>query len=127
MKIIVCIVLVLAGVPSAVAAEWCSLKGKIVIQFQKPPVKPDITLANGFRIPDEELIVDKNGGLANATLFYSLYLYTVAFRNLRMGYAAALAWVLFLIILAITAVQLVTARLWVYYEGSSPGTVAGPR
>ncbi|HEY3109558.1 MAG TPA: sugar ABC transporter permease [Chloroflexota bacterium] len=68
-----------------------------------------------------------NGGPANATLFYSLYLYTVAFRNLRMGYAAALAWVLFLIILAITAVQLVTARLWVYYEGSSPGTVAGPR
>jgi multiple sugar transport system permease protein len=68
-----------------------------------------------------------NGGPANATLFYSLYLYTVAFRNLRMGYAAALAWVLFLIILAITALQLVTARLWVYYEGSSPGTVAGPR
>jgi len=44
-----------------------------------------------------------------------------------MGYAAALAWVLFLIILAITIVQLVMARLWVYYEGSAPGTVAGPR
>jgi len=44
-----------------------------------------------------------------------------------MGYAAALAWVLFLIILAVTAVQLLTARLWVYYEGNSPGTVAGPR
>ena len=68
-----------------------------------------------------------NGGPANATLFYSLYLYTVAFRNLRMGYAAALAWILFLIILVVTVIQLVTARLWVYYEGSSPGTVAGPR
>ncbi len=67
------------------------------------------------------------GGPANATLFYSLYLYQVAFRNLRMGYAAALAWVLFLIILAITIIQLVTARLWVYYEGSTPGSVAGPR
>ncbi len=67
------------------------------------------------------------GGPANATLFYSLYLYRVAFQNLRMGYAAALAWVLFLIILVITIIQLVTARLWVYYEGSSPGTVAGPR
>jgi multiple sugar transport system permease protein len=68
-----------------------------------------------------------NGGPANATLFYSLYLYRVAFRNLSMGYAAALAWILFLIILAITIVQLVTARLWVYYEGATPGTVAGPR
>jgi multiple sugar transport system permease protein len=68
-----------------------------------------------------------NGGPANATLFYSLYLYQVAFRNLRMGYAAALAWILFLIILAITVIQLVTARLWVYYEGATPGTAAGPR
>jgi multiple sugar transport system permease protein len=68
-----------------------------------------------------------NGGPANATLVYALYLYQVAFRNLRMGYAASLAWILFLIVLAITAVQLVTARLWVYYEGNSPGGVAGPR
>jgi multiple sugar transport system permease protein len=68
-----------------------------------------------------------NGGPANTTLFYSLYLYTVAFRNLRMGYAAALAWILFLIILVVTVIQLLTARLWVYYEGNSPGTVAGPR
>lgn len=68
-----------------------------------------------------------NGGPANATLFYSLYLYRVAFQNLRMGYAAALAWILFLIILGVTVVQLVTARLWVYYEGATPGTAAGPR
>jgi len=68
-----------------------------------------------------------NGGPANATLVYSLYLYQVAFRNLRMGYAASLAWILFLIILAITVVQLVTARLWVYYEGNTPGGVTGPR
>jgi multiple sugar transport system permease protein len=67
-----------------------------------------------------------NGGPANATLVYSLYLYQVAFKNLRMGYAASLAWILFLIILAITVVQLVTARLWVYYEANTPG-VAGPR
>jgi multiple sugar transport system permease protein len=63
-----------------------------------------------------------NGGPANATLFYSLYLYQVAFTNLRMGYAAALAWVLFLIILGITIIQLVAARHWVYYEGSGPSS-----
>jgi multiple sugar transport system permease protein len=67
-----------------------------------------------------------NGGPGNATLVYSLYLYRVAFQNLRMGYAAALAWILFLIILVITIIQVSTARLWVYYEGST-GNVAGPR
>jgi multiple sugar transport system permease protein len=35
-----------------------------------------------------------------------------------MGYAAALAWVLFLIIMAMTAIQFVLARRWVYYEGA---------
>ncbi len=68
-----------------------------------------------------------NGGPANSTLFYALYLYQVAFQNLRMGYAASLAWILFLIILAVTIVQLVTARLWVYYEGATPGSPTGPR
>ncbi len=67
-----------------------------------------------------------NGGPADSTLVYTLYLYQVAFDNLRMGYASALAWVLFVIILAITIVQLLMARLWVYYEGST-GTMAGPR
>ena len=67
------------------------------------------------------------GGPGDATLFYTLYLFRVAFRDLRMGYAAGLAWVLFLIILFITAVQLLVSRYWVYYEGATPGAAAGPR
>jgi multiple sugar transport system permease protein len=57
------------------------------------------------------------GGPANATLFYVLYLYRSAWESLRMGYASALAWVLFLIILAFTLVQWRLANRWVYYEG----------
>lgn len=68
-----------------------------------------------------------NGGPADTTLFYTLYLYDVAFNDLRMGYASALAWVLFLIIMSITVIQLLMARLWVYYEGSTAGGAAGPR
>lgn len=56
------------------------------------------------------------GGPANSTLFYVLYLYNNAFKFFKMGYASALAWVLFVIILAFTLVQLRMARLWVYYE-----------
>lgn len=57
-----------------------------------------------------------DGGPANHTLFYVLYLYRQAFENLQMGYASALGWILFLIIFAFSAVQLILSRRWVYYE-----------
>lgn len=56
------------------------------------------------------------GGPLNATLFYALYLYMSAFNFLKMGYAAALAWILFLVIMVVTVWQLRLARHWVYYE-----------
>jgi multiple sugar transport system permease protein len=60
-----------------------------------------------------------NGGPANASLFYVLYLYQTAFRFLHMGYASALAWILFTIILAFTLLQFRIADRWVYYEGAT--------
>ncbi len=60
------------------------------------------------------------GGPSNATLFYTLHLYRVAFERMHMGEASALAWVLFVIILFFTLIQLAMARLWVYYEGELP-------
>jgi multiple sugar transport system permease protein len=68
-----------------------------------------------------QMYVMTNGGPANATLVYLLYLYRTAFEDFDMGYASALAWVLFLILLAITLGQLVLARRWVYYEGGLKG------
>lgn len=59
-----------------------------------------------------------NGGPANATLVYVLYLYQQGFQFLHMGYASALAWVLFLIIFAFTVV-IFRSSGWVYYEGAS--------
>jgi len=57
-----------------------------------------------------------NGGPSNATLFYMLYLYNQAFRNFRMGYASALAMVLFVIMITLTILQFRMSRLWVYTE-----------
>lgn len=57
------------------------------------------------------------GGPANATMFYVLYLYKNAFNYMEMGYASALAWLLFMIILICTAVMWSTSARWVYYEG----------
>ncbi|GIG90715.1 carbohydrate ABC transporter permease [Plantactinospora endophytica] len=52
-----------------------------------------------------------------AALFYVIYLFQQAFQFLHMGYASALAWLLFLIIIVITAVQVRVSRRFVYYEG----------
>ena len=56
------------------------------------------------------------GGPANSTLFYNLYLYQQGFRDFHMGYAAAMAWMLLLIIAAFTGLNFLTARFWVFYE-----------
>jgi multiple sugar transport system permease protein len=57
------------------------------------------------------------GGPSNATLFYLLYLYRNAFNWFEMGYASALAWLLFVIILILTVMMWTTSARWVYYEG----------
>ena len=57
-----------------------------------------------------------NGGPQNATLFYVLYLYRNGFLYLDMGYAAALAWVLFFIIMMLTAFVFKGVGGRVYYE-----------
>jgi multiple sugar transport system permease protein len=62
--------------------------------------------------------VATNGGPLDSTLFFVLYLYRQAFERFSMGYAAALAWVLLLIILALTLLVVRSADRWVYYEGA---------
>jgi multiple sugar transport system permease protein len=61
--------------------------------------------------------VATNGGPLDSTLFYVLYLYRKAFEHLQMGYASAMAWVLFLIVLACTLVIFLTSGKWVFYRG----------
>lgn len=56
------------------------------------------------------------GGPAYATLFYVLYLYQKAFKYLQMGYACALAWILFGVILLLTLIVFKSSAGWVYYE-----------
>lgn len=66
-------------------------------------------------------LVMTDGGPLRATYFYALYVYENAFRNFDLGYAAANAWVMFVIIATITYALFRTSRLWVYYEGDLGG------
>ena len=61
--------------------------------------------------------VATNGGPLDSTLFYVVYLYRKAFEHLAMGYASALAWILFLIVLACTLIIFRTSGRWVFYRG----------
>jgi multiple sugar transport system permease protein len=56
------------------------------------------------------------GGPNFATYFYVLHLYEEAFVKFRMGYASAMAWILFVAVLVVTLVQFRMAGRWVYYE-----------
>jgi multiple sugar transport system permease protein len=58
-----------------------------------------------------------SGGPEDSTQFYALYLFSRAWRYLDMGYACAMAWVLFLIIMAVTAFLFQTQSSWVQYGG----------
>ncbi len=58
-------------------------------------------------------------GPDNSTLFYVLYLVDQSFRYFRMGYGAAMAWLLFVIILFVTMIKFVVAERFVYYGGDN--------
>ena len=57
-----------------------------------------------------------DGGPSNASLFYSLLVYRTAFKQSKMGYSAAMSWVLFVIIAALTGLVFKTSNKWVIYE-----------
>ncbi|MCX7018266.1 MAG: extracellular solute-binding protein [Candidatus Sumerlaeota bacterium] len=56
-----------------------------------------------------------SGGPADSTLFYALYVFRQGFEYFKMGYASALAWVLFVVVLILTGIQLAGAKRWVHY------------
>lgn len=56
------------------------------------------------------------GGPVSSTYVYAYFLYEKAFRHFQMGYAAALAWILLVIVAILTAINFLASRYWVFYE-----------
>ncbi|XRJ09282.1 carbohydrate ABC transporter permease [Bacillus subtilis] len=74
-------------------------------------------LIGAFQIFTQAYVVSSgNGGPNYKSLFYVFYLYQDAFKFFKMGYASALAWILFLIILVFTLIQFKVFGKKVYYE-----------
>ncbi|MBX7212894.1 MAG: sugar ABC transporter permease [Thermoflexales bacterium] len=74
-----------------------------------------IALINSFQtwVPAD---IMTEGGPENSTLFVVLNIYRQGFKFFNMGYASALAWELFAIVMGLTLVQFISSRKWVYYE-----------
>ena len=114
----------LQGVPQQLL-EAASIDGagrlrrfwSIVVPMVSPVIFFNLVIGiiNSFQVFASALIIT-NGGPENSTLFAVLHIYRNAFSYFKMGYAATLAWGLFLIIVGFTIVQFVMARRWVHYE-----------
>jgi multiple sugar transport system permease protein len=58
-----------------------------------------------------------DGRPAQSLMFYAMLLYRNAFVYFKMGYACAMAWILFIIVMAMTLIMFKTSNRWVYYAG----------
>lgn len=74
-------------------------------------------LIGGFQAFAQAMIMTSaSGAPEQSTLFYVLQLYNVGFMDMRMGYASAMAWVLFVIILLLTFTATKLSKRWVHYD-----------
>jgi multiple sugar transport system permease protein len=72
-------------------------------------------LISGFMVFTQAFVIT-GGAPLDTTLFYALYIYQRAFVSLQMGYASAMAWVLLIIIAALTALVFRSSSYWVFYS-----------
>jgi multiple sugar transport system permease protein len=98
------------------AGPWRRL-WSVTVPLMTPLILYNTVLAiiNSFQIFIPALLMTQ-GGPEDATLFAVLYIYRQGFEYFNMGYAAALAWELFVLIVGFTVAQFTLARYWVHYE-----------
>ena len=115
----------LQGVPTQLyeAAEidgagWVARTWNVTIPLISPAIFFNLIMGiiGSFQVFINSFVIT-DGGPANATLFFVLYLYEQAFRSLRMGYASTLSVALFIVIMALTVLAFTMSGRWVYYEG----------
>ena len=74
-----------------------------------------IGLINAMQIFDQPYVMTK-GGPGDATTTTVMLIYRTAFQNLQFGYGSAISVVLFILLLALTGVQFLVSRKWVFYS-----------
>jgi multiple sugar transport system permease protein len=99
------------------ASKWAQFRS-ITLPLLSPIIFFNLVLQiiNAFQAFTQAFVVSNGtGGPADSTLFYTLYLYQRGFVQFQMGYAAAMAWLLVVIIGAFTAINFYFSKHWVFY------------
>ena len=96
---------------------WHKLR-YVTIPMMTPTIFFNLVLGliGTFQVFNEAYVMT-GGGPSDASLFYVFYIYRTAFSQSNLGYASALAWALFVIVLIVTLLVFRSARRWVHYEG----------
>jgi multiple sugar transport system permease protein len=96
------------------AKPWQKFR-RITLPLISPAIFFVVTLSviSSFQV-FEQMWVMTQGGPENSTISIAMYLYEQAFQFLNMGYASAVAWVLFFIIFAVTLLNWRIRKLWVF-------------
>ncbi|WP_380170264.1 carbohydrate ABC transporter permease [Kineococcus sp. DHX-1] len=100
------------------ATRWTRFR-RITLPLLSPIIFFNLVLQliNAFQSFTQAFVVSGGtGGPADSTMFYSLYLYQKGFGQFEMGYAAAMAWLLVLIVGVLTALNFLLSRFWVFYD-----------
>jgi multiple sugar transport system permease protein len=74
-----------------------------------------MALIKGLQIFTQPYVMTE-GGPANSTYVYGLHLYKTAFLYTKFGYASALAWVLFIVLIVLSIIIFITSKFWVFYR-----------
>ena len=99
------------------ATKWAQFR-KITLPLLSPIIFFNLVLQiiNAFQAFTQAYVVSNGtGGPSDSTMFYTLYLYQKGFVQFQMGYAAAMAWLLLVIIAAFTALNFYLSKHWVFY------------
>ncbi|MCS0790989.1 sugar ABC transporter permease [Cytobacillus firmus] len=114
---------------SASLYEAADLDGAGVMQkffyITLPMISPIIffdvltSTIGAFQIFQEAYVMTENGsgGPGNSLLFYNLHMWNNAFEVFDMGYASAMAWLLFIVVMVLTIINMKLGKKWVHYEG----------
>ena len=99
-------------------ASWWARFRKVTVPMLSPVLFFNLVLEtiHSFQAFTPAYIISGGtGGPADATLFYTLYLYQKGFGDFQFGYASAMAWVLLAVVGIVTAILFRLSRLWVFY------------
>ena len=116
----------LQGVPASLyeaadldgASAWQKTKN-VTIPLVSPVILFNVVMSviHSMQIFTQPYVMSEDGSPSRSIYFYSMYLFDNAFKYHKMGYASAMAWIMFLVIFFLTLVALKFAEKRVHYEG----------